>query len=531
MHKWLWIQKQKKKETQPPREYVKIHGTSEVFSANMHANLEEVDGIIGGNPDVVIRHFYIEVFQVNAAVVFIKGIADRERIHEQILKSIMLHYRQASSEEKSKPVSPNKMKDAIKNLVLTVSDVKEVKNIEECIMNIFIGETALFIEGSDTVLILGTKDWPSRSIEEPISEATVRGSREGFVENVLVNISLIRRRIRDPNLKMTNYTIGRRSQTPIVVMHMKDITNEKLLDEVKTRIESIDIDQVPESGIIEQLMEDDFLSPFPQMLATERPDKVAQALLEGRVVVLVDGTPFVLVMPMTIISILQSPEDYYERFFVGTLVRFMRIGAAFISLFAPSLYVALVSYHPGLIPSDLVISIAASREGVPFPSIVEALMMEVTIELLREAGVRLPKPIGQTVGIVGGLVIGEAAVSAGLVSAMMVIVVAVTAVSSFALPQYGVGIALRILRFGMMLSAAFLGLFGIMMFAMIITIHLVKLKSFGVEYTAPLVPYQFRDWKDALLRFPYRELIRRPDMLKPKESIRMKDRSSKWKGE
>jgi spore germination protein len=229
-----------------------------------------------------------------------------------------------------------------------------------------------------------------------------------------------------------------------------------------------------------------------------------------------------LLLPVTITSILQGPEDYYERWFVGTLIRFMRFGAAFVSLFGPSLYVALISYHPGLIPTDLVISIAGSREGVPFPSIVEALLMEITIEILREAGVRLPKPIGQTVGIVGGLVIGEAAVTAGLVSPMMVIVVAVTAISSFSLPQYGAAIAIRILRFGMMLSAAVLGLFGIIMFAMAITIHLVKLKSFGVEYTSPFVPYQFKDWKDAILRLPYSVLKERPEMLKPKDSTRIR---------
>ncbi|WP_243292295.1 spore germination protein [Bacillus sp. FJAT-47783] len=525
MHPWVWLH-QKNKENKRIQQQTHFIGANHSFSSHLQANLEQFQRILGNNPDVVIREFYIEIYHVRAAVVFIKGLVNKEQIHEQLLKSIMLDVLKRDSFVNDHHAMSHKIKEKIKDHVITLTDVEEVRNFEDCIMSIFNGETALLIEGVDAALVLGTKQWPSRQIEEPITDATVRGSREGFVENILVNISLIRRRIKDPNLVFDKYTIGRRSQTTVIVTYMNDITNEQMIREVKKRLDKMDLDQVPESGVVEQFIEDDYLSPFPQLLTTERPDKVASSLLEGRVAVLVDGTPFVLILPITITSILQGPEDYYERWYVGTLVRLMRFGAAIVSLFAPSLYVALISYHPGLIPTDLVISIAGSREGVPFPSIIEALMMEVTIEILREAGVRLPRPIGQTVGIVGGLVIGEAAVTAGLVSPMMVIVVALTAVSSFALPQYGVGIAIRILRFGMMFSAAVLGLFGIIMFAMVISIHLVKLKSFGVEYTSPLVPYQFKDWKDAIVRLPYLVLKQRPSMFKPKDTTRINERSS-----
>ncbi|MGD6959975.1 spore germination protein [Rossellomorea aquimaris] len=519
MNKWVWSQK-KKRQIHFSQQQTNMVSSEEFFSSSLNSNLEQLQMILGNNPDFAIRKFYIDVFNVNAAIVFIKGLVDIEQIYEQILKSIMLDLDKHGNND-NKEWNSGSIINEINKHVVTLTDVKEVKEIEDGLMDILSGDTALFIDGCDTALLLGTKQWPSRQIEEPITEATVRGSREGFVENFLVNISLIRRRIKDANLMFEKYTIGRRSKTTVILTYMKDITNETLIKEVKKRLDQIDIDQVPESGIIEQLIEDDIYSPFPQILTTERPDKVATSLLEGRIAIVIDGTPFVLLLPITIKSILQGPEDYYERWFVGTLLRLMRFGAVIVSLFAPSLYVALVSYHPGLIPTDLVISIAGSREGVPFPSIAEALMMEVTIEILREAGVRLPKPIGQTVGIVGGLVIGEAAVSAGLVSPMMVIVVALTAVSSFALPQYGVGIAIRILRFGMMLTAAILGLYGIIMFAMVISIHLVKLKSFGVDYTSPLVPYSFSDWKDAIVRFPTKSLTQRPDMFKPKDSKRM----------
>ncbi|UOE54900.1 spore germination protein [Cytobacillus oceanisediminis] len=521
MNRWAWLQK-RQKQTKNGHEQVKIHGTNVFFSSSLDSNLEQLQNILGNNPDIAIRRFYIDLYNVKAAVVFIKGLADKEQIHEQILKSIMLELQMRECYVKEDRATGSHIKEIIKDHVVTLTDVEENNKIEDCVMKVLNGDTALLIDNVDTSLLLGTKKWPSRQIEEPITEATVRGAREGFVENILVNMSLIRKRIRDPHLVLDKYTIGRRSQTPVIVAYIKDITNDSIIQEAKKRLEKIDIDQILESGIIEQFIEDDFLSPFPQLITTERPDKVASGLLEGRVAILVDGTPFVLLLPITITSILQGPEDYYERWFVGSLIRFMRFGAAFVSLFGPSLYVALVSYHPGLIPTDLVISIAGSREGVPFPTIVEALLMEITIEILREAGVRLPKPIGQTVGIVGGLVIGEAAVTAGLVSPMMVIVVAVTAISSFSLPQYGAAIAIRILRFGMMLSAAVLGLFGIIMFAMALTIHLVKLKSFGVDYTSPFVPYQFKDWKDAILRLPYSVLKERPEMLKPKDSTRMK---------
>ncbi|MCY8410836.1 spore germination protein, partial [Bacillus haynesii] len=233
---------------------------------------------------------------------------------------------------------------------------------------------------------------------------------------------------------------------------------------VKKRIEKIDIDDVLESGFVEQLIEDNYLSPFPQVQSTERLDRVMSALMEGRVAILLDGTPFVLIVPVTFSMLLQSPEDYYERWLPSSLIRIMRIGAAMISLLGPALYISFISFHPGLIPSELAISITGTRVGVPFPSLIEALIMEVAIEILREAGLRLPKPIGPAMGIVGGIIIGEAAVQAGIVSPIMVIVVAVTAISSFAIPQYSAGISLRMLRFVAMFCAAVFGLYGVIMF-------------------------------------------------------------------
>ncbi len=330
----------------------------------------------------------------------------------------------------------------------------------------------------------------------------------------------MRRHCADESLSLVKLPVGERAKKELVVAFIRDLASTELVDEVKNRIQKIDIDSVLESGYIEQLIEDNYLSPFPQIQNTERPDCVISALMEGRVAILLDGTPFVLIAPVTFSMLLQSPEDYYERWLPGTLLRLLRFMTAFVSLFAPALYISFISFHPGLIPTKLAISIIGSREGVPFPALIEALIMEVAIEVLREAGLRLPKPIGPAMGIVGGLIIGQAAVEAGIVSPIMVIVVAVTAISSFTIPQYSVGITLRILRFVAMFCAAIFGLYGVILFFLLLCSHLVKLKSFGVPYTSPAVPYQFSDWKDFMVRMPLKIMRRRPKIMHTKKNIR-----------
>jgi spore germination protein len=280
------------------------------------------------------------------------------------------------------------------------------------------------------------------------------------------------------------------------------------------------VDQILETGQIEQFIEDNIFSPFPQAQATERPDKIIAALTEGRIAILVDGTPFALIVPAVLLQFFQSPEDYYERWMISSLVRFFRFMGSFVAAMGPAIYIALVSYHPGLIPTSLVLSIAASREGVPFPAFIEALLMEVTIELLRESGARLPKSIGQTIGIVGGIVIGDAAVRAGIASPILVIVVAITAIASFIIPSYNAAISFRLIRFPMMLLAALLGMYGVMLGFIIINVHLVTLRSFGTVYLAPLTPLEARDWKDVIFRLPNKYLRRRPAFLLPIDMYR-----------
>lgn len=299
-----------------------------------------------------------------------------------------------------------------------------------------------------------------------------------------------------------------------MIAYMKDIVNPDLLQEVEKRIGKIDMDFVAETGYVEQLIEDNMLSPFQQIQNTERPDRVMSALMEGRIAILLDGTPYALIVPATFSMMLQSPEDYYERWIAGSLLRALRFLAAFMSLMIPSFYISFISFHPGLIPTELAITIIETRKRVPFPSLIEILILEISIEILREAGVRLPRPIGSAMGIVGGLIIGEAAVQAGIVSPFLVIVVSVTAIASFTIPMYSAGITLRLLRFIGMFFAAMLGMFGTVLFFLLICSHLTRLESFGVPYVTPISPIRLRDWKDLFIRAPLTMMKRRPAMLK-----------------
>jgi spore germination protein len=493
------IQSQREK---PPEKQETSPLKEEELTGVLDEDISTIQKVLGNSFDIKSVKFSIQSYGYEGAFLYIEELKAVRTLNESTYLGTL---------------TP----ETIQSEVLTVSETTMEHTLHKIISNILQGMTVILSTSFTEVIVLNTRSMPQRSIEAPSTESVVRGPRDGFVETLLLNLGLVRKRLRDPDLQIDYFKIGKRSQTDVVLMSINGLTNPDIVSEVKKRLDKIDIDSVQESGVIEQLIEENSTSPFPQIQVTERPDTVAGSLAEGRVAILIDHTPFVLIAPLTINSFYQSSEDYYERWGYSSLIRILRIFAAFNALFLPSIYVALISYHQGLIPTDLVISLAGSREGVPFPSIVEALAMEITIEILREAGVRLPTPVGQAVGIVGGLVIGESAVSAGLVSPMMVIVVALTAISSFALPQYSVGVSLRILRFPFMVSAALLGLYGIVIALLLVSIHLIRLKSFGVYYLEPLIPYRPSDWKDMFIRAQTKKLNKRPEMLAPQDEKRM----------
>lgn len=449
---------------------------------------------------------------------YIDGMADRLLINNFVLEPLMIDSRIVKPDFKE---IKNRISDAVMMSALTVTDIKEVYNMEDVFLNVMSGETALIIDGYDKAIIIATRSWPARGPSEPMSETVIRGPRDGFTETMRFNTALVRRRIRDTHLKIKQMQIGERSKTDIAIVYIDDIVNMSLVEEVEKKLNKISIDAILESGYIEQFIEEKSLTVFPQMQATERPDVVAGRIYEGRVAILVDNTPFALIIPTGLNAFLQSPEDYYTRPTIATFLRYIRLISLILSVLAPALYIALVSYNPAVIPVKLLFSIAASREGVPFPAFIEAFIMELTFELLREAGVRLPRAIGSTIGIVGGLVIGQAAVSAGIVSPIMVIVVAVTAIASFAVPNYEVAAGFRLVRFILMILASIYGLYGVVLGLIGTLIHLVNLKSFGVSYLVPAAPFHPRDFKDtsfAMMAWKY--MNKRPGFLEPQDRIR-----------
>jgi spore germination protein len=485
-------------------------------------NLDLLRRYLADSDDIIFRRLEVTGLSLAAAAVYTDGLIRRETVEDQILKPIMLEL--AMIRDRQEKPAPGELLEFIERRALTVGEVRRTPVVAEIILAVLSGDTALLADGADLALIVNSRGWPARAVEEPVTESLVRGPREGFTETLRTNTALLRRRLRDPNFKIRQFRTGRRSQTDCALAYVEGIVRPDVVEEVKKRLETIDIDFILETGDLEQLVEDSPFSIFPQVQYSERPDKVVAGLLEGRVAILVDGTPFVIMVPSVFGHFFTSPEDYYERWLIGSLLRSLRILGSYVATFLPGLYVALTSFHPGLWPLPLAMAIAAGREGIPFPSVVEALIMEVAFELLREAGARLPRPIGETIGIVGGIIIGDAAVRSKLVSPIMVVVVSLTAIASFVIPAYNLAISFRILRFPLTVAAGTLGLYGIILGFILINVHMVSLKSFGVVYLSPYVPYRPNDWKDAMFRAPIRALTHRPTMLRPLDRRRQVNR-------
>ncbi|MBB5322973.1 spore germination protein KA [Anoxybacillus tepidamans] len=480
----------------------------------LDANIETIRRTTGNSTDVVIRRFMLgKEKNIQAAIIFLSGIVDESMIYQFLLESVV---------QIDFPSSclPNEALLYVEQKIAAAGKMRRMKQWNHLFLSLMSGETLLFVDGVSEALSIDTKGGEHRAIEEPSTQLAIRGPREGFTESLGTNIAMIRRRIKNPNLWVEAITIGEVTQTNVSLMYIKGIANDEIVEEVRTRLRRIHIDAILESGYIEQLIEDQTFTTFPTIYHTERPDIVAANLLEGRIAILVEGTPFVLVAPAVFIQFFQAVEDYYARFDIATALRLLRVLIFFLSLIAPALYIALTTFHQEMIPTQLVIAIAAQRESVPFPAFVEALMMEVTFEILREAGVRLPRAIGQAVSIVGALVIGQAAVEAGIVSSTMVIIVSITAIASFATPSFAIAISARLIRFLLMFLATLFGLYGIMIGVIFMTLHLCSLRSFGVPYMSPLAPLIPTNIGDTLFRFPIWALKERPRLINETNMIR-----------
>ena len=484
------------------------------LTRNLQDNITNIKNAMNNNFDIKTKEFKLRGQEIYAGIVYIQSIVNEDTILQHIVNPLMIE--SSLIIDKDEPIL---FKTIIESMV-TAEYVKIVESLAEIILAIMSGDTLLCIQGYDKGFIISTRKYVGRQVGEPVLEPSVQGSQEGFTETIRDNIGLIRRRLRDPNLVFNVHKLGRRTKLEVVVIYIKDIVDQNVVDEVNRRISSLDIDGVHNAAQLGLHITDSPNSIFPLFQLTERPDRTVRGLLEGRVAILIEGGGRALLVPVTLPLQVQSVDDYYENWIVASILRISRYLGLFVSSFLPALYIAVTSHHPGMLPTILVLTIAGSRAGMPFPGIFEAIIMEVTIAMLQEASIRLPRVVGQTVSIVGGLVIGQAAVQAGIVGPIMVIITALTAIGSFTIPDYSLSLATRAIRIPFMILAATLGIFGVSMGMLLLLIYIADLKSFGVRYIRPLSPYRSSDLRQTFISSNESSMTKRPVFLNPGDKQR-----------
>jgi spore germination protein KA/spore germination protein len=478
------------------------------LSISLDDNLEKLKALFADNSDIFFRHWQFGPdYKERACSIYFSSLVQEDAVNfmKHSLQDLETHVIGPGTDVTIEELSGFFERSGVSSKKASVID--DLGCVEEDILN---GQLVILFDGWRMALSYKAESVETRQVNEPVNESVVIGPRESTVENLQKNMGLLRLRLKSSKFKIQMIQGGGDTGTTVAYGYIDGTVDSELLGEFKKRIAEVGKLEIMETSYIEQLIEDSSYSPFPQHRYTERTDMAVAALLDGKIIVMVQGTGGILLCPGLFTEFFQSSEDYYQRTLISTMVRWLRIVAFLIALTLPSIYIALSTFHPELIPTVLLLAILNAREGIPLPAFFEALLMEFFFELMREAGVRLPRPVGSAVSIVGALVIGDAAISAGIASPIMVIVVALTGIASFALPQYGMAISLRILRFPLMASAALLGGFGMMICLLFILLHLSKLRTLGQPYMASLSPLRMRDLRDVFLRIPLKTLLRSP---------------------
>ncbi|KGA98899.1 spore germination protein GerA [Alkalihalobacillus alcalophilus ATCC 27647 = CGMCC 1.3604] len=461
-----------------------------------------------GEDDFNIRRFKL-FGRKSAAILYIKTLVHQPIINE-VFKPLMI---KKEDEIEEKLQNEQHLMRYLTDEILYFSEVAFESRLSSLVQLLLQGETLIVVDGCQQSIHIGTQSVEKRSVDQPETEQVIIGPREGFIERLETNIGLIRYRLQSPHFRIRKLTLGRMTQTQVAICYLEGTTNQEIVEEVEKRLKQIDTDAILDIGYLEQFIEDNHFSPFPQTKITERPDSVVGNMIEGRVAILCDGSPFALFVPVVFQQFIQTTEDYSSRFLMGSFIRLIRYVALLFSLIFPALYVSFISFNPELIPTEFAVAVAGGRAGVPYPAVVEVLLIETAMEVLREATVRLPKQFGGAISIVGVLVIGEAAVSAGLSSPVTVVVIALTTIGSFATPAYSASFALRLLRFPLVILAGLFGLYGVIVGVILILNHMLSLKSFGVPYMSPISPENIHGMKDTLIRSPIWWVPRRPAFL------------------
>lgn len=497
------------------------------ISTSLEENRKIIEVIysLPANKDVVMRHITLGTEPpLKATLVFMEGLTDGNMVTLGILQPLMLlagGRRQAGGEGLIKQISEE---------LLPGNQVKQISNFSDVQSGVNSGDTVIFFDGAAEALLIETKGWEHRGVGRPMTEQSIRGSQAAFSENLRVNTGLVRSMLRATDLVTELIPVGSRTRINCAVMYLESVANPKLVAEVKRRISKIDSDYLNDSGHLEQFIEDRFILPLPQSLSTERPDRVAAHLAEGRVAVIVEGSPFALVMPALFFTFFHSGEDFSLQPAAANMLRLLRMFGTLLSTVLPGLYIALTYFHQEALPTELAMAIAAAREEVPFPAWFEILMMEISFELIREAGIRIPGILGTTIGIVGAIILGQAAVAARIVSPIIVILVAITGLASSIIPEFRMAFFARLSRFGLLLASVTMGLVGLASGLLFMTVALCSMKSFGVPYMAPVGPKTIAGL-DVVIRGAVWRRERRPDPLSPLDPYRQADRSRQWEQE
>ncbi|MDO5337787.1 MAG: spore germination protein [Eubacteriales bacterium] len=485
-------------------------------SRRIWENEDYIRGQCEGCADIVVRTMRLgKNRKVDCLVVYLEVAVDNMMLEDSVIGKLINHFWE---------ISPEDMKAFLENNSLGISDVKELPDMEEAMSAMLAGNAIFFMDGYDKAIKISSKGYPSLGVQEAESEKVLRGAKEGFSDTLKSNSALIRKRLRDTRLKVEEHTLGLRSNTMVQLLYIEDLVQEEFLEKIRTRMEKFEIDGILDSGMIEQLTEESWYSPFPQFQSTERPDRAAMELLNGRIVLLCDNSPMALLLPTTFHSFMQTSEDRYNRFEMVTFLRILRYLAMAVATLLPGLYLSVVRFHTQVLPGNLILSFAEARSGVPFSSFTELLFLELSFELIREAGVRMPGALGNAVGIVGGLIIGQAAVSANLVSPIVVMIVALTALGSLAIPNEEFSSPFRLLKYGFLVLGGTLGIYGIALGGYLTVSHLSGLLSFGVPYLTPFVRAdEGRQWQgDGILRLPLWKMKNRPVYAKKNQKVRLR---------
>lgn len=490
------------------------------ISTNLRENEMYVRRLCENCADILIRPMRLgDERKVDCLMVYIEVAVSNMMLDDSALGKMVNHFWE---------ISPEQIREFVKYNSLGIADVKKFSTMEETFAALLAGNAVFFMDGYDQAMKISSKGYPNMGVSEAETEKVLRGSREGFTDSVKVNSALVRKRLRDTRMKVEERQVGVRSNTMVQILYMEDLVQEELLENVKERLDAYEIDGVLDSGMLEQLTEENWISPFPQYQTTERPDRAAQELLNGKIVLICDNSPFALILPSSFNGFMESSEDWYNRFEVASFLRVLRYAALTAATLLPGLYLAVIRFHTQVLPTNLLLSFAEAREGVPFSSVVELMFLELSFELIREAGIRVPGSLGNAIGLVGGLIIGQAAVTANVVSPVVVIIVALTALGSMAIPNEEFAAAFRLLKYVFLFLGGYLGIFGIVAGMYLVVSHLAGLLSFGMPYLMPFVKKNaVKNVGDGILRLPFQKRKNRPLYARKEEGLRLKRRDQR----